>query len=527
VLVVVVVALVLAWWPRASGARADLMEVGRARSSHGQPIPVMTEHATLERATRAEAEPRVLLQVVGENGLPVADAGVWRDPAEDAVLRRDGEAFVGATDGDGRLSFAVSPGVRATRIAVARTGFLTATDEVVPGSTAVITLRSGGEVEFHCEDLQGNPLAGTWVAVCRYRLPEAWCDLLASDESIAPGPEPKIALVYAVSDPTGTVRIRGVPEGDLSWDAHHPEYGLVEGPGRQPPDTERVRCPGRRYTLRFAPLAVVGYRIENATELWYRGRLLSKGGVAAPFLGPSCNRVQASLSARHHVTRLSVQSFRELEPPPEWEYTVLLLDKGIVRRVIPFRSVRDFEREGPVVIDGTSLAATGEPAGSITVQIVNGDGRRLDGVTLAVPMDPMFTEFRSGTVAHLPVGSYTLMAEEPSIRQSMPPCVLDVGLEHTVHEVRLTRVLFPVRLRKVTQPPAWRRAGGIVSLRFANGATRAQSLGADDIADVHLGAGRVVAQLQWGRADSGPVEFDVGTVPSDQRLEVELVLHMR
>lgn len=516
--------LSLLWWPRPGLGATEV-----AGPPDGPPSPRPGTLASSPRPSgRRESLPSVAeILVRDEAGAAVADAGIWRDP-DDVVLTRSAREFLGATDAAGARTVEVGAGTTLLG-AIGKAGFMTQACAFRAGEQTLVTLRRGHRLEFLCQDLEGRPLPDAMVAVSSHWLPEGWLDHALDPGGAVPGVEPRVAMTWGVADAAGVAVLEGVPEGRLKWGTYHPDYEVVNEPSAGASDGEGLTCPGPRRVIGFAVLAAAGCRVENDEVVWGRGRLRTDGRYhpARPDSNVAYARALEQVRRRHRPDAFAVMPFANLDPAPEIEWDLLLLEKGRIRRVVPYMSLREFDRRGPLVIDAAELPATGAKAGAVTVRVINGDGLPLERVRLSIQVGDTFSEFRSGAVCRFPVGCYRLAAVEPSIDNSLPsPCDIEITEQHAVHDVRLSRVLYPVRLRKVTEPAHWARRVGVLTLKFENGATRSDHFSAGDELDLLLARGRVIAELNC-RGSTGPVEFVVGGEGRSEPLVVDLLVKMR
>lgn len=478
---------------------------------------------------------RGVIEVRDEEGSLLAEAGVWEDDGDTEVLVRSQQQFLGATGSDGTFSLDLGEADRLALV-VGKAGFLSTRCTAEVARATHVSLRRGGRLEFLCKDLADAPVAGVLVGVSRSILPPEWHGTLTAEGAI-PGAIPRIALITGTSDAAGRAVLSGVPEGSQAWDVFVPGYFLVNGPGLRPPDTTGVTCPGPSYVLTFAPFGVAACVVRHDEQVWYRG---SPGAdsLGVAWGGRQEEQVEQALRRQHPNAIVSVLPLATFAGRPVLELDVLLRERGRHAMEVPYVSWREWEAQGPVVIDARELAVREPRCGRIDIRIRNGDGQLLEAVGLELHAlgagggsAGLMSMPRTGETHHCPVGRYRVMAREPSVQNLLPQdTVVEVGEAvgdaATVWEVQLTRTLFPVRLQKRVEPARWSRPGGNVILRFENGATRALALDAQDRADVYVAAGRVTAELRWNRARVGPVEFMVGGQGSVERQIVELLVRL-
>lgn len=452
------------------------------------------------------------IQVTDEVNQPLAGTGAWRLGDESRWLLREAPSFLGATAADGRLALEREP--MGTVVLVARHGFLTESVPLSGGSDQRVRLRRGEPVEFRCLDQAKQPLPGVVVraSMSPIDINEDWPPLARALAEGGPGLDPARAVHFAVSDASGMVRVYGLSPGEVAWEAYAEGYMITAAPGLRPPDNERVTCPGRQYTLQFAPVYAHAFVVRGDRVSHCQGK--PNGNWVYSALGAyQIARVTKRLQNAHPEWHVNAMAIADVEKPLTMTWDLVLAETGPQRITIPFRPLADLLRHGPEVIDMTSKARSSEVhAREVTVRLLNGDGKELSGCTIALAdkqRDKMLF-LRSGQRRSVPVGTYGITAAEASVNNSLPlPRLLTVDCSADVIDISLTRELRKVRVTKTTPDRADPPKMGALLFKHSNGGTMQVLFGDDPYVEAHLPLGRVTAELDRHGHLTARTEFDV------------------
>jgi len=469
--------------------------------------------------------PRVILSVHDETKQPVPGAGAWLAPGEARWLARDDATLVGVTDADGRLALGLEQCGLGSSVIVGRHGYVTQA-VVLATLEEHVVLKRGEAVDFKCVDRRGVPLGGVVVRASMrpMDIAEDWMLRAAAQPMGAPGLDPAHAIHVGVSDATGTARVQGLQPGEVAWEASAEGYMITEGPGLKPPDNERVTCPGRTYTLVFTPMYAIGL-VTRGDELGDCRGHPSGNWVYSALGAYQTRRVTERLKALHPEWIVAVLGIADPDKPLVMNYELLFAERGPVQREIPFKPLGELLRDGPVVVDVSTLARSERcHAKDVMIRLINRDGTTIPSCRLALgnpaaPHKPVI--MTSDERQRVPLGTYRVSTHLTAVNNSMiQPCEVVIDADSDVIDVPLTRELRRVRVTKTAssgRPPR----GGVLVFEKDNGGKMSVVFGSASSIEDWLPLARFTVTLDCPGYRPTSATFDV---VSGEDVQLELPL---
>lgn len=388
------------------------------------------------------------LRVVDPRGVAIDDAGAWEDAREADWLKRSSASFLGATGPDGSVRIPTSSDGRTVQ--VGHPGFLTQRVRIVAGETHEVVLPDGGEVRFLCTySGRDEPAAGIEVVVAGsgesvFPLRDAWPAVPA--DAVPAHPVERVVF-RGRTGADGLVTIRGLPAGELAWCAWGEDCVLSDGPGLKPPDTTAVLAQGGQYELVFTRLAACGFRLISDTVVTSKAVPIPARGFKMSTLGGLVrSKIEEGLRAEYPESMVYVLP---TETERSLRISLVLEQHGRHEFDLPFVPLAEFERQGPVTVDASTLLHEGTGSAALLLRVTNPGGLELAGVggRLWAEDERMILRVESGHQVLVPHGRYRFLPEQEIVRNCLPRdgiVEVDATRDRMTVEFELTHALRPV-----------------------------------------------------------------------------------
>ncbi len=453
--ILVILSIVLMW--RAATGRPNLVDQQEAVPLVPTPGILAAPVIAVDRQPVVETtahEPRIgTLVALDAWARPIAGAMVFDDVDGAEWYRETDATWIGVTSAKGDLRFSIGEAPRIVH--VGKPGLITQRVAVDAGAPTFVSLVEGGKVTLRCSsEVTGLPLPGVTVIVRSPAKPGYVEKRLQWDliESSAIPAAPVEAAVFRVETGIdGIARFAGLVPGALGYHATSDDHILSSGPGQRPPDTSGIETGEKTYELRFLPVTACGFRVIGDTVVSERGNpVIHELARSVGISGRECGILQARLKSAYPGATFMVLPMCE-----RLEMTFIFQEHGKHVINLPFRPIAEVRRDGPIVIDASTLPKDGTPIESVTVRIRNPDGSELRGVPFALfdEGSKPFSTMRSGVAGFLPDGRYEFVAMQGTMKASIEDrfvVVVDARSRRAdgqiEAELHLTRTLRPVVL---------------------------------------------------------------------------------